>query len=182
MQGFFSKSSKAQPWYISDMFQELILAVIIAFISIVLLLLRANSGVVFFSLSAGALLSNQVGADAMLLSSAFIRSDNLNKSIVLIALTILPAILSAIFMRKSITASKFLLNLIPSMAAAALAVTLIAPLLPSSVTGQVMNNQAWGKLMQLQSVILVLGIISSIILFMFSQKHSDRKKRRRSKE
>lgn len=156
---------------------DIIVGAVVAVVAVLLLLLKTNAAVVFFSVCAGSVLATQLGSEASLISSTVIKDGDLNKSVAYIALIILPALLSAVFMRGSISSSKFLFNLVPSVAVGALLALLIIPLLPDSISGQVLGSQAWDILQQYQPLILVGGVISSIILLWITHR-SDKKHKR----
>ncbi len=159
---------------------EIIIGAVVALITVILLVLRTNSGVVFFSVCAGSVLASQIGDEASLLSSTVIKDGDLNKSIVSIILIILPAILSAIFLRGSVKGGKFIFNLIPSIATGGLLVLLIVPLLPANTSSQILTSDIWGKLQQYQPIILSVGVVSSIVLLCFTQnRHKKDKKHKK---
>lgn len=160
---------------------EIIIGAVIALIAIILLVLRTNSGVVFFSVCAGSVLATQLGDEASLISSTVIKDGDLNKSIVSVALIILPAILSAIFMRGSVGTGKFIFNLLPSIAVGGLLALLVVPLLPASTSSQILTSDAWSKLQHYQPIILVVGVISSIVLLWFTQKSGKKDKKHKKK-
>lgn len=161
---------------------EIIVGVVIAVIALLLTAMRANAGVVFFSVCAGSVLSTQLGSEASLLSSTVVKDGDLNKSIAYIALIVLPALLSAIFLRGSVTPSKSLFNLFPSVAVGALLTLLVIPLLPQEVSAELLDSSAWGALQDYQPLILVGGVLSSIILLWLTHKaggsHKKHKKRK----
>lgn len=158
---------------------ELVLGVTAAIITFGLMVLRTNSAVVFFSICAGSVLANQLGNEATLLSSTVIKDGDLNKSVVYISLIFLPALLSTIFLRSTISSGKLFLNLVPSLAASGLLLLLIVPLLPSNVSGLLTSSSAWDRLQQYQPIILVVGVVSSILLLFFASKRSGNKKHKK---
>ena len=159
---------------------EVIIGAAIALVAVVLLALRTNGGVVFFSVCAGSVLAAQIGDEASLLSSIFIKNGDINKSIMSAVLIVLPVVFSAIFLRGSVGASKVLLNLLPSVCAAGLLVLLVVPLLPPSVGNQVLVSDIWGVLQQYQPIILAVGVVSSIVLLWFTQRPHKKGKKHKS--
>ena len=147
-------------------------------VSLLLILLKTNAGVVFFSACAGSLLASQLGSDASLISSSVISNQEINKSVAYILLVILPVLLSAVFMRGSVSTAKLVINLLPSVATGLLLALLIVPLLPGGVSEKLVNQTIWSDLQSLQPVILVVGVISSVIMLWLTQKNSKHKKRR----
>lgn len=160
---------------------EIIIGASIALIAVFLLVIRTNSAVVFFSICAGSVLASQVGGEVSLIGTSFIKDGDLSKSIASIALIILPAIFSAIILRKSVLSGKLFLNIIPSISAGALLVFLVVPLLPSSIGNQVITNEIWGEFQRFQPIILVVGVLSSLILLWFTHNHTGSKKSKHKK-
>lgn len=158
---------------------EIIIGACIILIAVILLALRTNSGVVFFSVCAGSVLANQLGSDVSLIGSSFVKDGDLSKSIAYILLIVLPALLSAIFLRGSITSAKSFFNLFPSVAVGALLVLLVVPNLPAEISGKILENQAWGELQDYQPIILVGGVISSILMLYVTHRHGGRKHRKK---
>lgn len=158
---------------------EIILGAAVALVAIALLLLRTNAGVVFFSLCAGSVLANQLGGEASLLSSTVIKNGEINHGVVYIGMIVLPALLSAIFMRGSVKSSKFIFNLVPAVAVGALMALLVVPLLPADLRGLLSNNVTWDILQQYQPVILVGGIISSVLLLALTAHRPKKDKKKK---
>lgn len=149
---------------------EYIVAGVAALIAVILLVLRTNSAVVFFSVCAGSVLANQLGNEASLISSTVIKDGDINKSVAYLCLILLPAIFSAIFLRGTVTSAKVVFNIVPSVATGALLALLVIPLLPPSVSGSILDTELWRTLQKYQPIILVGGMISSIVLLWFTQK------------
>ncbi len=144
-------------------------------LTLLLIIMRTNSGVVFFSVCAGSVLATQIGGEASLIGASFIKDGDLSKTITSIALITLPAIFSAIILRKSVSAGKFVLNIIPSVCTGALLVLLVIPLLPQTINNQVLNSSAWEQLHGFQPFILVVGVISSLIVLVFTHSKASTK-------
>ena len=156
---------------------EVIIGACIALVALLLVVFRTNAGVVFFSVCAGSVLASQLGSDASLISSTVVKDGDLNKSIAYIALIVLPALLSAIFLRGSVTSSKSVFNILPSVAVGALLALLIVPQLPPGVSGQALDSSAWGKLQDFQPIILVGGVISSVLMLYATHRHGGKHKK-----
>lgn len=158
---------------------DIIIGAIIAVIAIILLVLRTNSGVVFFGVCAGSVLASQIYDEASIISSMIIKDGDLNKSIVSIALILLPAVFCAIFLRGSVGASKFLFNFIPSFAVGGLLVLLITPLLGQNESSQVLTSNIWGVLQRYQPLILASGTLSSMALIWLTQRTNKKHKNKK---
>lgn len=160
---------------------EIIAAVATGVIAFLLLVMRTNSGVVFFSVCAGSVLATQLGSEASLISSTVIKDGDINKSVAYIVLIAVPALLSALFLRGSISSGKFLFNLVPSIAVGALLTLLIIPLLPPAVSSEILVSDLWKQLQHYQPLILVGGVISSIVLLWFTHRKSKKDKKKHKK-
>lgn len=160
---------------------DIVTGIFIAATTLLLLASRTNSAVVFFSISAGSMMSSQLGDDALLIGSALIKNSDINRSVALMILLIVPVILSSLFLRASISPSKFLLNILPSASAASLVLLLAVPLLPTSINSEFMSSDIWVLLQKLQPAILVVGMVSSIVLLWFTGPRGKKSKARKSK-
>jgi len=151
------------------------------FVALLLVIIRTNAAVVFFSVCAGSVLATQLGSDASLLSSAVIKDGDVNKSIAYIALIMLPAVLSAIFLRGSISSSQSFFNAFPALAVGLLLALLVIPQLPESLSADVLSSSAWGTLQEFQPIILVGGVISSVLLLWVTHRHGGKHKKKKKK-
>lgn len=159
------------------MYLEIIIGACIIAIALLLITIRTNSAVVFFSVCAGSVLATQLGSDASLLSSTVVKDGDLNKSIAYVALIVLPALLSAIFLRSSISSSKSVFNVVPSIAVGALLALLVIPQLPPGINEQLLDSSAWAKLQDYQPIILVGGMISSVFMLYVTHSHGSKHKK-----
>ena len=153
---------------------SLVLVIPIAVVLVVQLLLRTNSAIVFFSLCAGSLLATQLGGEVSLIGSSVIKNGEVSNSVAYIGLIVLPAIFSALFMRKT---SNFVLNIIPAIAVAGMSVLMVVPLLPQSIREGIIKTETWDLLNNLQPVILSVGVIASIMSLWLSKPKSRKHKK-----
>lgn len=138
------------------------------------LYIRTNTAVVFFSLCAGYVLSLQFANDASLISGTYIQDVSLNKTIVSITLLVLPALLSAIFLRKSVGGAQNMVNFLPAAAVAGLGMLLIVPMLSYSVQQQLTDTATWQALEQFKPVIIIGGVASSVVMI-YATSHNKHK-------
>ncbi len=153
-----------------------LLGVLIAVPAVLLLFFRVNAAVVFFGLCAGSVLANQLGGDASLMTSGFIKNGDINSAVVSIGLTLLPAFFSAFFLRGSIKSSKFFFNIVPSVATGALMALLVVPQLPNNSYG-LADSSLWSSLEKLEPVVLIGGVIASVLLLALTHERSKRDKK-----
>lgn len=155
-----------------------ILGIIAAVPLVLILILRSNAAVVFFSLCAGSVLVSFVGSDA---------SDAINKSIsgansgsfAKIALLLLPALLSLWFLRKSISPSKLIINTIAAVGAGVSAAVLLVPLLPGGVQFNIEQSQVWRQTSAYQGAVLAATTATAIISLWLTNRHKDDSKHKK---
>lgn len=138
------------------------------------LYIRTNGAVVFFSLCAGYVLSLQFASDASLISGTYIKDVSLNRAVVSITLLVLPAILSAVFLRKTVTGGQHVINLVPAAAVAGLLALLAIPMLPYTAQTHFTDTVAWQALEQFKPIIIVGGVASSVVMI-FATSHNKHK-------
>jgi len=151
----------------------------ISLVTVFLLMLRTNTGVVFLSLCAGTMLLNATGADASLFASSLSSGAEISGSVAKISVLLLPAAITSIFLRKHVSYGQIFITFIPAVATAMLGVLLVVPLLSSSTQSSVGQTEVWSMLTQYQGAIVTVGIVASIICIVFTVKkphHSKHKK------
>lgn len=158
---------------------DVFLALFIAVVAVIMLGVRTNAAVVFFSLCAGSVLASQLGSEASLISSTVISDGELNHGIIYSVLIIAPSLLSAFFLRKSVSSSKLLANVLPAAAFVMLLILLVTPQLPADVREVIVNdNITWDYLQQFQPIILMVGMLSSIFMLWVNQKTDKKSKKK----
>ncbi|MEO5627365.1 MAG: hypothetical protein ABIQ89_00550 [Candidatus Saccharimonadales bacterium] len=154
----------------------LILAIIIP--AALLILLRTNAAIVFLSLCAGALLVKFAGNEASLVGSAIGNNSLVVSQYFEVALLLLPVLLSAILLRKSMSGPKGVLNLLPAVAVGLVGVLLAVPLLPSTPQNAITSLNGWSMLEQSKEIVVVAGaLVSLIALWVTHPKGHGRHKR-----
>jgi hypothetical protein len=126
---------------------------------VLLMLLRINATLVFLSLCLGDVLVQFVAPDAnlfMQLFSAHVPKgvDTGNDNIKLILL-LLPVVLTAIFMIKSVHGSfKLFLNILPAAGVGLLGALLVVPLLPPGLSHNIVHSSLWNQLQNAENLIV----------------------------
>lgn len=156
---------------------DFLLAIVVGVIALLLLVFRINASIVFFSLCAGSVLNNQVGGEASLFISSFIKNGDTSRAITSIGLILLPAIFSALIVRKSISANKLLANIVPSIAAGCLVVLLLVPFIPGGLQNQLTDSISWEYLERFEPLVLVIGMLSSVLLLWLSKDKTKKDKK-----
>lgn len=133
---------------------------------------RINAAIVFLSLCLGEVLTQFVSPDAhslLTLFSAHVPSgaDTSNLPIKIILL-LLPPVLTALFMIGTIKhGPSHYLNLLPAIGTGLLIALLLPPLLPSDLSGSIINSSLWSQLKANQaSVVGISGLVCLILLWL----------------
>lgn len=147
---------------------------------VILMLWRINAALVFLSACLGTVLLRFVGDDASYFAGMFLpwlSGDNLK-----LALLLLPVVLTALFMIKTIKGGQLLFNVLPAVGTGLVLALLIVPLLPSDYAVQVQSSTIWGQLLQLQALVVGASALACLV-FLWSQrpKHTHGKGASRSK-
>lgn len=149
--------------------QNIILVLAIAIPVVLLILLRTSASIVFLSLCAGALLVTFVGPEAGLVGSAVGNNSRVVDQYSQVALLLLPAILSAIFLTKSMRGPKGILNILPAIAVGLVGVLLAVPLLPSGPQHAITNLHGWWLLDHNKQLIVIGSVMVSLIILWFAR-------------
>jgi hypothetical protein len=147
---------------------EIILAAIALSPVVLLMLLRINATLVFLSLCLGNVLVQFVSPDVhdflTLFSSKSTHSVTATDQTIKIALLLLPVVLTALFMIKTIRGNgKLFLNLLPAAGVGLLGALLIVPLLPGGVSHNLSSTTIWSETSKAQD--LIVGTSALICLF-----------------
>lgn len=140
--------------------------------ALAILVLRSNGAVVFLSLCAGSLLVTKLGYDATNAARMLTRNEVITNNGVQLAVLLVPAVLAALFTRKVMSSSRFVLNIVPAVATGALAALLSVPLLPGHLQESITTAEQWNTLLRYQSAVLIVGIVACLIaLWLMAPKH-----------
>lgn len=144
-----------------------ILGILLAAPIAALMWLRSNASLVFLSLCLGNVLVEFVGPDAAtILSSASAKTYGTEPSLpyVNLILLLLPAVLTSVIMIRTVKGhAKLAFNLLPSISVGLLGVLLAVPLLSKGLTGSLTHLPLWHQLESLQTLILSLGAMFSLL-------------------
>jgi hypothetical protein len=144
-----------------------------------MLLLRVNASVAFLALAAGSLLTQFFAPDTIDLSQTLFKStDPVVYATVRLVFLLLPMAITILLLRKSISGSKFLFNLVPTVLTGAVTALLAIPLLPDGLKNNIYGADAWSKLIQLQGGIIGIAVLTSMLMLWTTMKpHRDKKKK-----
>lgn len=159
------------------MTETVMLGILVGLPAFFVLLLRTNAAVVFLALCTGSVLSKYLGEDAINILHSFLPSTNqVADSALKIVLLLLPAALTAVFMRRNASGGKALFNVVPAVVTGALTALLIVPVLPLSVQSNLTGSNSWILLEQFQGFIVGAGVLASLLLLWGSHKKPRRGK------
>jgi hypothetical protein len=138
---------------------DIILAAIVLVPVVVLMLLRINAAIVFLSLCLGNVLVQFVAPDANsffdLFSAHVPKGVDTGDNFVKLLLLLLPVILTAIFMIRTVHGhGRLALNVLPSACVGLLAGLLIVPLLPISLSANIVSSDLWSQAQSAQDLIV----------------------------
>jgi hypothetical protein len=164
----------------------IILAAIVLGPVILLMLLRVNAALVFLSLCLGDVLSQFVSPDAnqflALFSAHLPKGIDAGNQTIRILLLIAPAILTAIFMIRTLKGhGKLALNLLPAAGVGLLAGLLVVPLLPSGVSNNILSSSLWTQLQHNQDIIVGGSSLICLLVLWLQRPQSGHKKDKHSK-
>ncbi len=145
---------------------------------IILMALRINATLVFLSLCLGNLLVQFVGNDANSVISLASKAGahSTNQTYVKIGLLLLPVMLTAVFMIKSVRGPKLLWNILPAVGFSLVFVLLLVPLLPAGEAATLTRSAPWGQFVRSQTLIVGAStLICLLFLWMQRPHHSSEK-------
>lgn len=164
---------------------DLTLAAIVAVPAILLMVLRINAALVFMSLCLGNILVQFVASDASSWLTTFSTSHTTTvltttNSNVKIFLLLLPAVLTAIFMIRTVQdGPRLLLNLLPAIGVGLLGALLVVPLLTPDLAHNIIASSLWWNVQQTQNLIIGLSaVVCLVVLWMQRPKAGGHKHRK----
>jgi hypothetical protein len=135
---------------------------------VAIMVLRINAALVFMALCLGSVLTQFVAEDAgwlMTLAAPNVpAAGSVTESMVKLCLLLLPPLLTAIFMIRTIRGSgKMFLNLLPAVGVGLLAALLAVPMLPAATALNILASPIWQEVVKLQD--LIVGSSALLCLF-----------------
>lgn len=147
---------------------------------VLLMLARINATLVFLSLCLGDVLVQFVAPDAnsfLQLFSAHVPAgiDTGNDNVKLILL-LLPVVLTAVFMIKTVNGSlKLLLNILPAAGVGLLGALLVVPLLPPGLSHNIVHSSLWDQLQKAQNLIVGASALTCLLVLWLQRPQTGRK-------
>lgn len=144
---------------------------------VLLVLLRTNAAVVFLSLCAGALLVTFVGDEAGLVGSAVGNNSMVVSQYAQVALLLIPAVLSAVILTKSMKGPKGVLNIVPAAAVGLVGVLLAVPLLPYTPQHAISGVSGWSLLEHNRQIVVIASVLVSLVILWFAPPSHHKRRR-----
>jgi len=146
-----------------------VLAAIVLVPIVLLMVLRINATLVFLSLCLGNILVQFIAPDAnsflALFSARVPKGVDTGSNTIKIILLLLPVVLTAIFMIKTVRGNgKLALNLLPAAGVGLLAGLLLVPLLPPGTSHNILHSDVWQKMQQTQDLIVGLSALICLLV------------------
>lgn len=139
---------------------------------IVLMFFRINAALVFLSLCLGNVLVQFIAPDADLfleLFSAHVpEGTDVGNDTVKLVLLLLPVVLTALFMIKTVKSKgKLALNILPAIGVGMLGGLLVVPLLPPDLSQSIVDTNLWSEVQRAQELIVgVSAIVCLLVLWL----------------
>lgn len=155
------------------------LGLAVAVPAVLLLLLRTDAATVFLSLAVGGILERIAGNDITSALATFSARTNteIGMAVVHIGLIVVPAIITALVLRRSVSSAKLLVNIFPAVATGAVGLLLIVPLLPANIRITVINSNIWSLIDKSQVLIVGVSVLSSLLVLWFGKPHKEHGKK-----
>ncbi len=118
-----------------------------------IMLLRVNAALVFLSLCLGDVLIQFVAKDTNDFMGAFTGHYG-NADFVKLGLLVLPAVLTTVFMIRTVKGSRLLINLLPAVGVGLLGTLLVVPLLPPGTAANIVNSAIWQQIRRAEDLIV----------------------------
>lgn len=150
-----------------------ILAALVIVPAALLMVLRVNAALVFLSLCLGNVLVQFVASDASSWLTTFSSSHTTTvvtttNSNIKIVLLLLPAVLTALFMIRTVTDTpRLLLNLLPAVGVGLLGALLVVPLLSPETSHDIIASSLWFQAQQAENLIIgASAVVCLVVLWM----------------
>jgi hypothetical protein len=150
------------------MMSMLVLIALIMLPAIVLALLRINAAIIFLSLCLGAVLVQFSGDDAVSIMTGASVNAHSSAQYIRLGLLLTPALLTMLFMIKTVSRSKRFLNVLPALGTGLLTAVLVVPLLPTSLATPITRSDLWVKMQPVEPGIVAL---STLVCLLFLWLH-----------
>jgi hypothetical protein len=146
---------------------ELLLLAVILVPAIILFYFRINAAIVFLSLCLGNVLTQFVSPDAhqflTLFSAKLPKNLGSGNNLIKILLLVLPPLLTAIFMLRTVKGNNKYINILPALGVGILIALLLIPLLSVNFSNTIIGSKYWLTLKNNQAALVGLSSLASLV-------------------
>jgi hypothetical protein len=129
-----------------------------------IILMRVNAAMVFLSLCVGSITAQYLGDDTDRIFNSFLPNSSVAiQAAVRIGLFLLPALLTIIFLRRSVHGHKYIFNVLPAVLTGAVTAILVVPLLPDGTKYAITTSSLWTSTQQFQSTIVGAAVLICLL-------------------
>ncbi|MDB5166331.1 MAG: hypothetical protein JWM37_403 [Candidatus Saccharibacteria bacterium] len=141
--------------------------------AVLLLFFRSNAALTFLSLCLGSVLAHVASNDAsQLLGSTSANGQLVNPMLVSVGLLVIPAILTALFMIKSVRPNRLIFQVLPAVSTGAAAIILGKQYLSLSAQDQLSQSVVWQTVNQFDVLVIGLSALFCLLaIWMQRPKH-----------
>ena len=140
-----------------------LMGAIVAVPTLLIVLFRVKAAMVFMALCVGAVLSNIVNDSALDMVQTFAKGYNANtQTAVQVGLLVAPMLLTLLFLGRTLSSSKLVINIFPALLTGVVTLLLVVPLLPDGVSGGIYGTEAWTQLTAYQAAVVSVAALMSL--------------------
>lgn len=149
----------------------IILGVVLGLPLLLGLIFRVNSSYIFFSMLAGELLARTFADDAELVTRLAIRQESVLAYSELVLLVV-PVLLTALFLRKTLSKGKLLFYIIPFLITGFVLAAFALPLLPEYLQEEVKGVQVGQRLLEgSETIVGAVVFMQLVTLWVMNRSH-----------
>jgi len=139
---------------------------------VLIVLLRVNAAFVFLSLCLGDVLVQFTGNDAVSIFTGASINAQLPTSTIKLLLLLLPAVLTVLFMVKTVKSKQKYFNILPAAGTGVLTALFVVPQLPPGLSHAILDSNTWSQIQTYQSGLVAIStLICLLFLWRKSPKH-----------
>jgi hypothetical protein len=136
--------------------------------------LRVHSSAFFISVASGYLLSEFIGGTAGLFSSSIFKNS---PEITLLAVFLLPIVITIWFMRKSLPSSQLVVQILPQVANSLLIFALAVPLLSESIQATLAQDEIANSIIKMDDAVVTFAVVAQLALMIITARPQHRGKK-----
>lgn len=134
-----------------------------------IVLLRVNAAFVFLSLCLGAVLVQFCGNDVVSIFTGASIDAKLTASTLRLLLLLLPAVLTTLFMIKTVKNNQKIFNILPALGVGVLTALFVVPQLPPGLAHAITHANLWNQIQTYQSGLVAISTLLCLI-FLWTQR------------